>query len=152
MIPVDEIKERAKKDLKKGYWKLERPITPEEVSLASKDLPGNKAPGPDKYPSEIYKNCTAIGGTLAELFTKMAEWDCVPAPARRFYIVPLDKAGKDPRKCADKRPIALLSPMMKLLELILARRLLPKLEGKLAEEQYAYQKARSTELLLEDLD
>ena len=42
--------------------------------------------------------------------------------------------------------------MMKLLELILVRRLMPKLEGKLAEEQYAYQKARSTELLLADLD
>ena len=82
----------------------------------------------------------------------MVEWDCVPKPVRSFYIVPLDKAGKDPRKCANKRPIALLSPMMKLLELILVRRLLPKLEGKLAEEQYAYQKARSTELLLEDLD
>ena len=82
----------------------------------------------------------------------MAEWDRVPTPVRRFYIAPLDKAGKDPRKCANKRPIAFLSPMMKLLELILVRRLLPKLERKLAEEQYAYQKARSTELLLEDLD
>ena len=81
---------------------------------------------------------------MARLFTKMVEWDCIPTPVRRFYIVPLDKAGKDPSKCANKRPIALLSPMMKLLELILARRLLPKLEGKLAEEQYAFQKARAT--------
>ena len=72
------------------------------MSLATRDLPSNKAPGPDQYPGEIYKHCTAPGGTLASLFTKMVEWDCVPTPVRRFFIVPLDKAGKDPRKCANK--------------------------------------------------
>ena len=41
---------------------------------------------------------------------------------------------------------------MKLLELVPVRRMMPVLERRLAEEQYAYQRARSTELLLADLD
>lgn len=41
---------------------------------------------------------------------------------------------------------------MKLMELVLARRITPGLEGRLAKEQYAYQHARSTEALLADLD
>ena len=71
---------------------------------------------------------------LAKLFTKMIEWDCVPAPVRRFYISPLDKTGKDPRKCAKNR------------------RLMSRPEGKLAEEHYAYQKARGAEFLLAHLE
>ena len=89
---------------------------------------------------------------LAKLFPKMIEWGCAPALIRRFFVAPVDKAGEDPRKCANKRQIALISPLVKLLELILVRRLMPKLEGKLAEEQCAYQKARSTQRLLADLD
>ena len=66
--------------------------------------------------------------------------------------MPLDKAGKDPARCAKKRPIALLSPMVKLLELILVRRILPSVEQRISCSQYAYQRARSTEILLSDLD
>ena len=68
-----------------------------------------------------------------------------------------DKAGRDPTRCENKRPMALLSPLVKLLELGLVRRMLPMLEGGIpermpAEGRYAYQKGRSTEILLADLD
>ena len=40
---------------------------------------------------------------------------------------------------------------MKLLELVLARRMLPTLEGQLAEGQFAYQRGRSAEISLAEL-
>ena len=82
----------------------------------------------------------------------MLETDQIPEMLRKFYVAPLDKPGKDPTRCDGKRPIALLSPLMKLLEMILVRRMLPGLEGSLSGGQYAYQQGRSTELLLGDLD
>ena len=136
----------------KGVLQLDPPITTEEVGLAAKDLPGKKAVGPDEIPAEIYKHCPEIHGMLAELFTGMLERNQIPSLLRRFYVVPLDKPGKDPNSCDGKRPIALLSPLMKLLEMILVRRMLPMLEETLSGGQYAYQQGRSTELLLGDLD
>ena len=41
---------------------------------------------------------------------------------------------------------------MKLRELIIVRRILPKVGGVLSPDQYAYQNSRSTETLLSDLD
>ena len=89
-------------------------------------------------------------GLLAGLFNGMAGHNQIPSALRRFYVAPLDKAGKNPALRESKRPIALLSPLMKLLELALVRRMLPMLEGQLTGGQYAYQQGRSAELLLSD--
>ena len=82
----------------------------------------------------------------------MIEHNYISKALRRFFIIPLDKQGKDPTKSSNKRPIALLSPLMKLLELVLVRRIIPKVESGLSEDQYAYQRSRSTEVMLSDLD
>merc|ERR1712113_557311 len=42
--------------------------------------------------------------------------------------------------------------MLKLLELVIVRRILPIVEDHLSPDQYAYQRVRSTETLLSDLD
>ena len=62
-----------------------------------------------------------------------------------FYIVPLDKAGKT-LDDAKTRHIALLGSLMKLTGLILVRRLMPLLRGRVAEKQYAYRGARCAEV------
>ena len=89
---------------------------------------------------------------LAELYTKMIEMACVPRAVTHFFVAPLDKPAKDPKQPANKRPIALLSSFAKLMELILVRRISPMVEKQLADEQYAYQRARSPEVLISDLD
>ena len=82
----------------------------------------------------------------------MIEQNQIPQEASRFHILPFDKPGKNPSLCASKRPISLLSTFMKLLERILVRRLTGVVERKLAECEYAYQRKRSAEVLLADLD
>ena len=107
-----------------------------------------QAAGPDLFPPEIYKNCDALRRPLSRLFTEKLERAYMPKAVRHLRIVPLAKPVKDPTQCTDKGPIALLSPLMRLLGLILAGRVMPWSEQELACEQYAYRRARSTELLL----
>ena len=52
----------------------------------------------------------------------------------------------------EKRPIALLSSLPKLLELIIVRRLLDLSEGRISKNHYAYCDSRSAEILLSGLD
>ena len=87
---------------------------------------------------------------IAKLFTVMLENNHIRTKLRRFQIVPLDEAGKDPTKGVNKKPQALLSPLLRPLELILVRGILPHVEKKISRSQYAYQKARSAEVLVSD--
>ena len=135
-----------------GFMQLAPPISRGEVRLAAKDLPGKRAVGPELFSAGINKKCECLQSFLATLFASMLERRRIPAELRRFFAVSLDKAGKDPTRCENKRPIALLSPHVKLLESILARSILPMVEEQLAEGHYAYQKRRSAEILLAYLD
>ena len=76
----------------------------------------------------------------------------IPKEFPRFFLVPLDKAGKDPAKCGIRRAIALLGTLIKLLKRVLVRRILPAIEGRLAGSQYAYEQNRIPDILLGDLD
>ena len=89
-------------------------ITEVEVALAIRDLPTNKAAGPDLVPNEVFKNCPPIVPELTQLYNNMLQLECVPEAASKFYVIPLDKPGKDPGKCANGRPIFLLRQFMKL--------------------------------------
>ena len=72
--------------------------------------------------------------------------------ARQFYIVPLDKPGEDPTPCEDARPFALRSPLMRVLEMRVARRILLVLERRLPSGQFAYKRAGGAGALPSDLD
>ena len=62
------------------------------MRLAAKDLPRNRAVGPDEFPAEVYKYCAALHKALAGLFNGMIEWNMIPDMLSKFYVVPLDKA------------------------------------------------------------
>ena len=130
--------QEVRKLTKTGYLTLEPAININESILATKDIPKNKAAGPDLLPAEVYARCTETHRSIAMLFNSMLEHNYIPKAVRHFFIIPLDKQGKDPTKLANKRPIALLSPLMKLLELVLVRRIIPIVETGLSEDQYAY--------------
>ena len=82
----------------------------------------------------------------------MIETDRIPEEATKYHVLPFDKVGKDPSLCGSERPISLLNTFMKLLELIIVRRLMGTVEPYMADCQYAYQRQRSAEILLADLD
>ena len=110
--------------------RLKPPISIEEIRLAARDIPENKAVGPDVFPAEFYKTCAELHGLIAIFFNCMLERGHIPPALTRFFIVPLDKAGKDPTNRSSNRPVALLCTLIKLRELVLARRIQPILEGR----------------------
>ena len=106
-IPSWDIQETIGKRNPVRRMELAAPITELEVEAAIKDLPTNKPPGPDLAPNEVYKNCEPLVPELTKLYNHMIQWGYAPKAASKFYIVPLDKPGNGPRRCAKKRPIAL---------------------------------------------
>ena len=137
-VPASELQREISKLTPGGKLKLEPAISISEIRLAIRDIPRNRAAGPDMFPAEMYIHCVSLHRGIAALYTSMIEGGYVPRKLRQFYVVPLDKAGKDPTRCANKRPIALLSPMIKLLELILVRRISPPVKKRISCSQYAY--------------
>lgn len=133
-----------------GYMHLSPPISREEVGLAAESLPAKRAVGPDVFPAEFYKKCEDPNSVPATLFTRMMKCGKNSSGTEAIFRGPLDKAGKDPTRCGNRRPRDLSNPFMKLLELETARRMPPMLEGEVAESPYAYQKGRSTEIILAD--
>ena len=75
-----------------------------------------------------------------------------PKGAEAFYSAPLDKAGTDPTRCANKRPNAPLSTGIKLLELPSVRRILSYVEKRISQSHSAFRQTRSAEILLSDVD
>ena len=70
-IGKDEANRQMRRKFKVGRMELSPQISEEEVYLATRDLPRNKAPGPDRFPNEIYKNCSACHKSMAELYSSM---------------------------------------------------------------------------------
>ena len=146
------VRRKIREGFRVGRWQLLPPITEQEIMLAAREMSKGKAAGPDGVPAEVYQHLSGLHGPLAELYTQMIEDNNIPEEACRYYIVPFDKVGKDPSQCSAKRPISLLNTSMKLLESIVVRRLQTVLEPKITGNQYAYQRKRSAEILLADLD
>ena len=118
-----------------GIKTLVPPISKDEIQLAVIDLPMNRAPGPDQMPADFFKRLPALLETLPSMYTHMIETNQIPDMARKYHILPFDKAGKDPSQCSSNRPISLLNTYMKLLEMVIARRTMGYLEPSLTDSQ-----------------
>ena len=106
-------------------------ITPLEVGKAAGGLAAGKATGPDGFPVEVYNNMPGLWPLLAEMFTSIIEHGKIPDSWLQLYIIPLDKPGKDPRKCENKRPISLINAAVKILEAVALHRIQPGLGHRL---------------------
>ena len=116
-----------------------------EVQKALGDLAVSKAPGPDGYPSEVYKFLPATLSLLTHLINAMVSTGSIPAPLLMVHLAPLDKPGKDPKTCESKRPISLINTLLKLTEAAIYNRVIHGLEPTFRPAQYAYRRARGTE-------
>ena len=107
----------------------EQDITIEELERAIDQSKKNKASGEDDIPYEFLKN---LGPKAKELllflYNKCWEGNGIPVKWRTAIIKPLLKDGKDPKETVSYRPISLTCCMGKLLEKIIADRLLYILE------------------------
>ena len=101
---------------------LERPITIAELNTAASSLRNGKSPGPDGFPSELFKKFWhKLAPLLLGMFNESFESGRLPKTLNQASS--LLKKGKDPLACTSYRPISLLNVDFKLLSKLLALRL-----------------------------
>jgi len=115
----------------------------EEIWQAIKDMPPDKAPGPDGFTGLFYKTAWPIIKTDI-LIAFHAIWSL---DGRSFYLVNqaymvLLRKKQDPGTIGDYRPISLIHSFAKLLTKVLARRLAPHMNGLVKFNQSAFIQTR----------
>ena len=107
-----------------------------------------ESPGPDNICAEHLKHLGTVAKALL-LRTINQSWlkGEVPADCRRAVIVPIPKAGKDPKLVGSHRPIALTSHVAELAERLVAARLthLAERDDLVPAEQVGFRRGRSAE-------
>ncbi|KAG0443747.1 hypothetical protein HPB47_014572, partial [Ixodes persulcatus] len=126
--------------------RMDQPISAAEVNWAIKNLPANKAPGPDGIGSEFYKMfIILLCPILLTVFRDIKERQLLPPSMKESFTVLIPKAqtyGKIP-EVTNFRPISLLSTNYKIMAKILARRSDIGLKSVIGEHQTYGLKGRS---------
>ena len=121
-------------------------VSVHEVETHLRRCRNGKAPGPDGVTPELIRSAPwSFLNRLAELFSASLNLGFVPRCWKRGVTRMLPKPGKDPALCSSHRPITLTSVIGKLLERIMARRLLAFCERHqlLPPHQAGFRTARS---------
>ncbi|WVZ83331.1 hypothetical protein U9M48_030492 [Paspalum notatum var. saurae] len=122
---------------------LEKPLTEEEITSTIKELPAQKAPGPDGFIGEFYKHCLpTLKQDLLEAVRAFFQ-----QKSRKLELVNVANLVLLPKTPdADSlnlfRPISLINSFMKIITKILANRLAPKLKELISISQNAFIKKR----------
>ena len=99
---------------------MDSPFTMVELSLALYSS-NNSSPGLDQIRNKLLHNLPDLARKrLLKLFNIMLELNTVPLEWREVKVVTLLKPGKPPSECNSYRPIAMLSCLRKLFELLFA--------------------------------
>jgi ribonuclease HI len=125
-----------------------QPFTMPELKRAIWTLKANKSPGPDGVSNDMLKHLgPRARAALLDLINHSWSSGIVPASFKLSHIVPVAKRGKPPGLIGSYRPIALMSCIAKLMEKMIARRLVFWLETNnlLSQEQAGFRACRSTE-------
>jgi len=123
-------------------------VTEADVIAAIKRLPAKQC-ATDLLPTWLFKLCASeLSPFLSLLFSRSFADGAVPQSHKAAYVTPLlKKANLDPVDARSYRPVSNLSVVSKLLERIVARRLLSYLTspGLMPSLQSAYRVNHSTE-------
>jgi hypothetical protein len=122
-----------------------------EVINCLKELDDHAAPGAVNVKSCVFKHCAEeLGPPLTKLFNACINNSMIPNEWKIAYITPIYK-GKGPKAdLVNYRPIAIVSPIAKVFETLLTRKMTSYLESKmiLHDSQYGFRPGRSCELAL----
>ena len=113
------------------------------------------APGPDGVTYQMLRHSPeAVLLFLLDLFNEIWVRGLLPSVWKEATVVPLAKPGKDPHLVASYRPIALTSQVGKLMERMVANRLVPVLESSdfLSPFQFGFRRLLSTSVPLLKFD
>ena len=123
---------------------LDDPFTEQEVHAAIKQLPHDKAPGPDGYTGNFFKTCwnTVKQDLVAAInYFHMGRWANLSLLNKANIVLIPKKDGAD--LVTDYRPISLIHSFAKIISKILALRLAPKMHELISPCQSAFIKGRS---------
>lgn len=126
-------------------------LTVKDVTDAIKEIPLHAAPGPDKIPALLLKECAdQIAEALVLIWRKSLDSGEVPEMFKLQTIIPLFKKGSK-ALAENYRPVSLTSHLIKLIERVLRKKIIKHIEENnlLSENQHAFRAGRSclTQLL-----
>ena len=135
------------KKVKRVLEKSECELTMEEMMQVISEASNNKASGSDDIPYEMIKQLGPKAlEMLLHLYRRCWNGEGIPPKWRTAIIKALLKEGKDPKDPTSYRPISLTSCLGKILEKIIANRLIYVLEerGILTNNQAGFRPGRCT--------
>ena len=131
-----------------------RPLTWDEFCVALTKMSKGKAVGPDELPIEAVINLSEScqKALLAAMNESYLRGD-VPLIWRRGCIIPILKPDKPATEVGSYRPVTLTSQISKLMERMIARRIIYEIQPKLHTAQYGFRSGLSTvDALMEVID
>uniref|UniRef100_A0A803U0R0 Reverse transcriptase domain-containing protein n=1 Tax=Anolis carolinensis TaxID=28377 RepID=A0A803U0R0_ANOCA len=118
---------------------LNRLITEEEIKEAIKQLPNNKAPGPDGLTALYYKTFQdELIRNLKDIMNNSFKKAIIPNSWQNANITLLHKEKTDPADLRNYRPISLLNNDYKIFTTILSNRLKKILNVRIKEDQSGF--------------
>ena len=118
-------------------------ITFEEVETAIKMMKNNKTPGQDGIPVDFYK---VFWSKIKDSFMNMVMFNYdrgkLHETARQGILNLIPKANKDTRYVKNLRPITLLNTDYKIIEKVIANKMMPSLEHIIHKDQRGFMKDR----------
>ena len=113
-------------------WKIEKvlssmvlhPTNEHEISKILRQMKNKKSTGYDGISNEILKCCSpVVEHYLAKVINKCFNEEIIPDCLKKTKVLPLHKKG-DKSNPGNYRPISLLSPLSKVIEKVLLRRMM----------------------------
>ena len=140
-----EYKEKCESEINDIY------ITLKDITDAIKEIPSYAAPGPDKLPALVLKECAEqIAEAILIIWRKSLDTGEIPDLMKLQTIIPLFKKGSK-ALAENYRPVSLTSHLIKLFERVLRKKIINHIEinNLLSENQHAFRAGRSclTQLL-----
>ena len=130
-----------------------QPIVPMEVFREISRLNAKKSPGPENIPIKFYKTANEeISNFLSILCNKSVKTGYFPYSLKLAKVIPVHKSGKH-SLLNNYRPISLLSPISKILESLISKRLTKYLEDSniISVHQFGFRKSHSTSHAITDI-
>ena len=104
-------------------------ITEEDLIVAIDEISSNAAPGPDRFPAVMLKECKKqLSKPLQIIWRKSLDTGEIPSNLKISNITPVHKGG-DKHTPKNYRPVALTSHLIKIFEKVIRKHLVKFIEG-----------------------